>query len=320
MGNGSKTGNVLATPATRKLARDIGVDLRDVAGTGPAGRITSDDVRDHAASGGAGDDAVPAAAPAPGDRTVRGHAVVPLHPSARDAADVRVPFRGVRKKIAENLVRSKHTAAHYTYVEEVDCTDLVILRQRANQRLRERGVKLSFLPFVIKATVAALQRFPQLNATLDEAAGEIVQRRSYHIGLATATEAGLIVPVVRDADRRSLVDLAIEIERLAEATRTGKAARDELVGSTFTITSPGALGGVLATPIINFPEVAILGVHKIAKRPAVSASGTEVVIRDLMNLSISVDHRVVDGLDAARFVAEIKAALETPGLLFLESV
>ena len=246
--------------------------------------------------------------------------MVALHTPARETADVRVPFRGVRKKIAENLVRSKHTAAHYTYVEEVDCTDLVTLRRRANERLAERGVKLSFLPFVIKATVAALQRFPQLNATLDEAAGEIVQRRSYHIGLATATEAGLIVPVVRDADRRSLVDLAQEIDRLAEATRTGRATRDELVGSTFTITSPGTLGGVLATPIINFPEVAILGVHKIAKRPAVSPSGTEVVIRDLMNLSISVDHRVVDGLDAARFVAEIKAALETPGLMFLESV
>ena len=305
---------VLATPATRKLARDIGVDLHDVAGTGPAGRITSDDVREYQASVGSVGSAAPSA------RIGAAAAVVPLHTPVRESADVRVPFRGVRKKIAENLVRSKHTAAHYTYVEEVDCTDLVTLRRRANERLAERGVKLSFLPFVIKATVAALQRFPQLNATLDEAAGEIVQRRSYHIGLATATEAGLIVPVVRDADRRSLVDLAQEIDRRAVVTRTGRATRDELVGSTFTITSPGALGGVLATPIINFPEVAILGVHKIAKRPAVSASGTEVVIRDLMNLSISVDHRVVDGLDAARFVAEIKASLETPGLLFLESV
>jgi len=308
--NGTRTASVLATPATRKLARDMGVDIRDVAGTGPAGRITSDDVREHASAGGA------ASAPSGAARP----AVVALHTPARETSDVRVPFRGVRKKIAENLVRSKHTAAHYTYVEEVDCTDLVTLRKRANERLAERGVKLSFLPFVIKATVAALQKFPQLNATLDEAAGEIVQRRSYHIGLATATEAGLIVPVVRDADRRSLVDLAREIDRLAEATRTGRATRDELVGSTFTITSPGALGGVLATPIINFPEVAILGVHKIAKRPAVAPSGSEIVIRDLMNLSISVDHRVVDGLDAARFVAEIKAALETPGLMFLESV
>jgi pyruvate/2-oxoglutarate dehydrogenase complex dihydrolipoamide acyltransferase (E2) component len=153
---------------------------------------------------------------------------------------------------------------------------------------------------------------------LDESAGEIVQRSSIHIGLATATENGLIVPVVRDADGRSLVELAQEIDRLATATRTGKAAREDLTGSTFTITSLGALGGVLATPIINYPEVAILGVHKISKRPAVQ--GDKLAIRDLMNLSISVDHRVVDGYEAARFVAEIKATLETPGLLFLESV
>jgi pyruvate dehydrogenase E2 component (dihydrolipoamide acetyltransferase) len=292
--NGTRTGPVLATPATRKLARDLGVEIATVVGTGRGGRITSDDVRSH----GAGAASTPASAPA--------------------AGDVRIPFRGVRKKIAENLVRSKHTAAHYTYVEEVDCTDLVVLRERANQRLGDRGVKLSFLPFIIKATVAALQKFPQMNATLDEAAGEIVQRRQYHIGLATATENGLVVPVVRDADQRSLVDLGREIDRLAALTRSGKAAREDLTGSTFTITSLGALGGVLATPIINFPEVAILGVHKISKQPAVS--GDKIVVRDLMNLSISVDHRVVDGYDAARFVAEIKATLETPGLLFLESI
>jgi pyruvate dehydrogenase E2 component (dihydrolipoamide acetyltransferase) len=332
--NGAEAAAVLATPATRKLARDLGVDIRDVGGTGPAGRITSDDVREHGELakygkygkyGSMGGDS---SASSGGNAAPARSAIVALRAPAHgavdgavdEAPDVRLPFRGVRKKIAENLVRSKHTAAHYTYVEEIDCTNLVILRQRANQRLADRGVKLSFLPFIIKATVAALQRFPQLNATLDEAAGEIVQRRGYHIGLATATHAGLIVPVVRDADRRSLVELGQELERLAEATRTGKARREELVGSTFTITSLGALGGVLATPIINFPEVAILGVHKISKRPAVSSSGTEVVIRDLMNLSISVDHRVVDGYDAARFVAEIKLGLETPGLLFLESV
>jgi pyruvate dehydrogenase E2 component (dihydrolipoamide acetyltransferase) len=304
-GTRSGAGNVLATPATRKLARDLGVDIRDVVGSGPAGRITSEDVRGHGA---------PEPAVAPASATAARPAVVP----APAAGDVRVPFRGVRKKIAENLVRSKHTAAHYTYVEEVDCTDLVLLRARANERLAAGGIKLSFLPFVIKATTAALQKFPQLNATLDEAAGEIVQRRAYHIGLATATENGLIVPVVRDADRRSLVDLGREIDRLAAATRSGKATREELTGSTFTITSLGALGGVMATPIINHPEVAILGVHKISPRPAVQ--GDKIVIRDLMNLSISVDHRVVDGFDAARFVAEVKATLETPGLLFLESI
>jgi pyruvate dehydrogenase E2 component (dihydrolipoamide acetyltransferase) len=227
---------------------------------------------------------------------------------------VRIPFRGVRRKIAEHLVHSKHTAAHFTYVEEVDCTDLVALRERANAALAARGTKLSFLPFIVKATAAALVKFPQLNSTLDDAAGEIIQRGHRHIGLATATEVGLIVPVVREADRLSIVQLAAEIERLAALTREGKASREDLSGSTFTITSLGALGGLLATPIINHPEVAILGVHKISKRPAVRDDS--LVIRDLMNLSISVDHRVVDGYDAARFVAEIKAMLETPGPLY----
>jgi len=291
---------VLATPATRKLARELRGDIRLVAGTGRGGRITSDDVRKQ--GGGA--------APAPAAR--------PAAPApAAMAGDVRVPFRGVRKKIAEHLVHSKQTAAHFSYWEEVDCTDLVQVRAKANEKLAARGVKLSFLPFIIKATTAALAKFPQLNSTLDEKAGEIVQRGAQHIGLATATDNGLIVPVVRDAGNKTLVQLAGEIERLAELTRTGKASRDELTGSTFTITSLGTLGGLGATPIINFPEVAILGVHKIARRPMVGA-GDKIVARDMMNLSISVDHRVVDGYDAARLVADIKASLENPGLLMVD--
>ena len=291
-----RAGQVLATPATRKLARTLGVDIRGVSGTGRAGRITSDDVRAHQ-SGGGGD-------------TRTGATPAGLSRPGAEPGDVRLPFRGVRKKIAERLVHSKHTAAHFTYVEEVDCTELVALRARANERLAGRGTKLSYLPFIIKATVGALAKFPQLNSTLDEVAGEIVQRAAHHIGLATATDSGLIVPVVRDAGGKSLVRLAAEIERLAEATRSGKATREDLSGSTFTVTSLGALGGLLATPIINHPEVAILGIHKIAKRPAVV--GDRIVIRDLMNLSISVDHRVVDGYEAAQFVAAIKAALEKP--------
>jgi pyruvate dehydrogenase E2 component (dihydrolipoamide acetyltransferase) len=294
-GVNARDAGVLATPATRKLARDTGVDIREVMGTGPAGRITSDDVRAH---GGA---------PTPAARA----------PAAAADGDTRIPFRGVRRKIAEHLVHSKHTAAHFTYVEEIDCTDLVALRERANAQLASRGAKLSFLPFIVKATAAALVKFPALNSTLDDAAGEIIQRGHRHIGLATATEVGLIVPVLRDADRLSVMELAAEIERLAEATRSGKAAREDLTGSTFTITSLGALGGVLATPIINHPEVAILGVHKIGKRPAVRNDA--IVIRDLMNLSISVDHRVVDGHEAARFVAEIKGTLESPASLYTEA-
>jgi pyruvate dehydrogenase E2 component (dihydrolipoamide acetyltransferase) len=313
--------SVLATPATRKLARDLGVDVRQVAGTGRGGRITSDDVRAFGSAAGAPvSGAVDRAAPSPSSRPSPSSSSLarPVTATVSDAGDVRIPFRGVRKKIAEHLVHSKHTAAHFTYVEEIDCTELVLLRAKANEKLAAREVKLSYLPFIIKATVGALAKFPQLNATLDEQAGEIVQRRAHHIGLATATDNGLIVPVIRDATGKSMVELAREIDRLAEATRTGKATREELSGSTFTITSLGALGGLLATPIINFPEVAILGIHKISKRPAVV--GDKIVARDLMNLSISVDHRIVDGLDAARFVADIKATLESPGLLMVDLV
>ncbi|HSS40033.1 MAG TPA: dihydrolipoamide acetyltransferase family protein, partial [Polyangia bacterium] len=286
-------GAVLATPATRKLARDIGVDIHGVTATGPAGRVTADDVRAHKQNG------VPTA-------------VKP----AIATGDKRVPFRGVRKKIAEILAKSKFTAPHATYVEEVDCTDLVALRAAINGRAP--GAKVSYLPFIIKATVAALKKFPQMNAMLDDAAGEIVQWGHVHMGLATATESGLIVPVIRDADKKSVAELAGRIAQLAEATRTGKATREDLTGSTFTITSLGAWGGVMPTAIINPPEVAILGVHRIAKRPAVV--GDQIVIRDLMNLSISFDHRVVDGFDAAQFVGEIKRQLEAPATLDDKSI
>jgi pyruvate dehydrogenase E2 component (dihydrolipoamide acetyltransferase) len=286
-------GPVLATPATRKLARELGVDLRTIFGTGPSARITSDDVRNHAALARGGAPSEP-----------------PLPPLHRDPDDTVIPFRGLRRRIAENMSRSKRHAAHFLYVEEVDCTDLVALREQVNAKLAGEGRKLSFLPFIVKATAYALRKFPQLNSALDEAAGEIVQRKHVHMGLATMTEQGLIVPVVRDADAKSVAEIAIEIDRLAEATRSGKAAREELSGSTFTITSLGQLGGVLAAPIINHPEVAILGVHKISKKPAVRDGA--IAIRDLMNLSISVDHRVVDGYDAARFVGAIKEGLEAP--------
>jgi pyruvate dehydrogenase E2 component (dihydrolipoamide acetyltransferase) len=292
------TDHILATPATRKLARTLGVDLTRATGTGPAGRITSDDV--HALAGGE------ASAPT---RSARA-SVVAAGP------DVRVPFRGLRRRIAEHMVKARHEAAHFTYVEEIDVTELVGLREKANTRAA--GPKLSYLPFIVKATTEALRRFPQMNALLDEAKGEIVQRRQYHIGLATATPDGLIVPVVRDADRKSINDLARDIERLAALTKSGKATREDLSGSTFTITSLGALGGVLATPILNHPEVGILGVHKISRRPV--ALGDKIVVRDMMNLSISVDHRLVDGYDAARFVADIKDSLESPGLLFLDAI
>jgi pyruvate dehydrogenase E2 component (dihydrolipoamide acetyltransferase) len=300
----SNSGKVLATPATRKLARDLGVDLATVAATGPNGRVTKDDVQ--AAAGHVTAVATQAAV------------VTQAAPVVSHAGDERIAFRGVRKKIAENMHRSRQTAAHFTYVEECDMTDLVALRSRAKKRAEERGIKLSFLPFIVKAVCAGLKKFPIVNATLDEAKQEIVLRKRYHIGVAAATESGLIVPVLRDADQRSLFDIAKSLDDLSEKTRTGKASRDEITGSTFTISSLGALGGVLATPIINFPEVAILGVHKIKQTPVVRDG--QIVVRDIMNLSISLDHRVVDGYEGAQFLQHVISLLEDPTLMFMEMV
>ncbi|HSN25147.1 MAG TPA: dihydrolipoamide acetyltransferase family protein [Kofleriaceae bacterium] len=291
---------VLATPATRRLARQLGVEIGRVPATGKHGRVTTDDVRNF--------QNVPA--------TTR-PAQTPISIS-KGGEEERVPLRGIRKKIAESMSRAVHTAAHFTYVEEVDMTELVAVRERAKTRASERGVKLNYLPFIVKACVSGLKKWPQLNASLDESTQEIVRKKYYHIGIAAQGPQGLAVSVVRDADRRSIFDLSKEIERLGEAVRTGTATRDELTGSTFTISSLGKLGGVLATPIINFPEVAIVGVHKIEEKPAVRNG--QIVARHLMNLSISVDHRLADGWDGAMFLQDVKTLLEDPTTMFMEMV
>ena len=301
-------GKVLATPATRKLARDLGVDLATISATGDNGRVTKDDVlsADPNRAGSARWGEARSAPPGEGGR------------ERPPLIDQRVPFRGVRKKIAENMHRSKITAAHFTYVEECDVTELASLRKRAKVRAEERGVKLSFLPFVVKAVCAGLKKFPIVNATLDEQAQEIVLRKRYHVGVAAASEAGLVVPVIKDADQKSLLQLAAELEALSEKAKQGKASREELTGSTFTISSLGTLGGVLATPIINYPEVAILGVHKIKPMPVVRDG--QIVVRDIMNLSISLDHRVVDGYEGAQFLHHVIELLQDPTLMFMEMV
>jgi pyruvate dehydrogenase E2 component (dihydrolipoamide acetyltransferase) len=301
---------VAATPATRKLARDLGVDLARVSGSGPHGRITAEDVRAAANGHGAAHQAKQA------QQQVQ-QTWAPAQVKT-DSADERVPFRGVRKKIAENMHRARQTAAHFTYVEECDMTELVALRKRAKSRAEERGIKLSFLPFIVKAVCAGLKKYPIVNATLDEAKGEIVLRKRYHVGVAAATLEGLIVPVLKDADQRSLFDIAKTLDDLSDKARAGKATRDELTGSTFTISSLGTLGGVLATPIINFPEVAILGVHKIKETPVVRDG--QIVIRSIMNLSISLDHRIVDGYEGALFLQHVISLLEDPTLMFMEMV
>ncbi len=298
---------VLATPATRRLARQLGVDLAGVAATGRAGRVTSDDVRRSAD----GDAPAPAGAPA----EAKGRGFAPIAPAGQEE---RIPLRGLRKRIAENMARSVHTAAHFTYVDEVDTTELVAVRRRAAERAAERGIKLSYLPFIVKAVVAGLKRWPQLNASLDEAAQEIVRKKYYHIGIAAQGPQGLVVTVVRDADRRSIFDIAAELERLAGVVKDGTATRADLTGSTFTISSLGKLGGLMATPIINFPEVAIIGVHEMKERAAV-VNG-QIAVRWMMNLSISVDHRLADGWDGAMLVQEVKALLEDPTLMFMEMI
>lgn len=308
-----KGGKVLATPATRQLARNLGIDLCTVGGTGPNGRITKEDVRAVVERKSAPAPVAAASAPTPVA------AALPPPPAfVASTGDERISFRGIRKKIADNMLRSKQSAAHFTYVEECDVTELVALRARAKKRASERGIKLSFLPFIIKAVVSGLKKYPILNATLDTQRDEIVLRKNYHIGIAAASEQGLIVPVLKNADQLSLFQIAGNLDPLAERARTGKASRDELTGSTFTISSLGALGGVLATPIINFPEVAILGVHKIREVPAVRNG--QIVVRSVMNLSISLDHRIVDGYEGAQFMQHVVGLLEDPTLMFMELV
>jgi pyruvate dehydrogenase E2 component (dihydrolipoamide acetyltransferase) len=305
---------VLATPATRKLARELGVDIAQIRGTGPGGRVTDEDVRRFAAARTAPQPPPPSPAPTPSP------AAPAFAPSAvvTDRREERIPLRGIRKRIAEHMHQSKTTAAHFTYVDEVDMTELIQMREQMKPLAEQKGVKLTYLPFIVKASVAALKEMPILNASIDEAKGEIVIKKYYNIGIATATDEGLIVPVIKDADRKSLLEIAMEIERLAKAAREGKIALSDLQGGTFTITSLGALGGLFATPIINYPEVAILGIHEIKKRPVVRDN--QIVIRDIMYVSLSFDHRLIDGDVGARFCKKIISYLENPKLLFLELV
>jgi pyruvate dehydrogenase E2 component (dihydrolipoamide acetyltransferase) len=283
---------VLATPAIRKVAREMEIDLAEVSGSGPQGRITAEDVQRHAEDLSSSQPAAP--------------------PSGETGT---IPYRGLRRKIGIHLSNSKRTAAHYTYVEEVDMTELVQLRKKLLD-LESGENRPTYLPFIMKAVVAGLRKFPLLNAELDEEKQEIRLKKEYHIGLAIATQEGLVVPVVKDVDKKNLRELTREISRFGEFARAGKLKLDDLQGGTFTITSLGALGGLMATPIINYPEVAILGVHKVTKRPVVQDD--KVVVRDMMNLSISLDHRVVDGAVAAGFMQYVISFLQAPGLLLLE--
>jgi pyruvate dehydrogenase E2 component (dihydrolipoamide acetyltransferase) len=309
-GNGPEAASkVLATPLTRRMAREHGLNLAEIPGSGPQGRVMKADVM--AALEGSRAERNEVAAPAAQAR--------PAAPSVLPGrADERIPLRGLRKKIAEKMVRSKFTAPHFGFVEEVDATELVALRKRLNETLAASGeqTKLSFLPFIVKAVVAALKKYPHINANMDEAAQELVVRGEFNIGIAVATPEGLTVPVIKNADRLTLRELADEVLRLSNAARERKLKMDELTGGTFTITSLGQTGGIFATPIINHPEVGIMGVHRMRKRPVVDKND-QIVVREMMNLSISADHRVIDGQVAADFVYEVIKYLERPDMLFL---
>jgi len=305
---------ILASPFLRRKAAELGVDLSTVKGSGPGGRIAEGDLAGARPGPTASS---PSTLPAPSPAVPAG-----LPSTGRPAPPAteileHIPIRGIRRIIAEHMAESVHRAAHFTYVEEIDMTELIVLRDRMAKHVEKQGVRLSYLPFIVKAVVAALKAHPRLNATMDDAHEELLVRSAYHIGIATASADGLIVPVVRNADRKSVVALAREIQDLAERGRSGKLTREELTGSTFTITSLGALGGVLATPILNYPEVAILGVHKIRRRPVYREDGS-LGPADLMNLSISLDHRVIDGIEGAQFLGTVRSYLEDPHQLFAE--
>ncbi|MCX8567740.1 dihydrolipoamide acetyltransferase family protein [Aminobacter sp. MET-1] len=284
----------LASPAVRMRAKEAGIDLRQVPGTGPAGRITHEDLDGFAARG----------------------AAVPVAGFQEKTGVEEIKVIGLRRRIAEKMALAKSRIPHITYVEEVDVTSLEELRAKLNASKKPDRPKLTLLPFLMRALVKAVGEQPQLNAIYDDDAGVIQRHAGVHIGMAAQTPGGLMVPVVRHAEARDLWDCASEVNRLADAAKAGTATREELTGSTITITSLGAMGGVATTPVINYPEVAIVGVNKIMIRPM--WDGTQFVPRKMMNLSSSFDHRVIDGWDAAVFVQRLKALLEAPAMIFVE--
>jgi pyruvate dehydrogenase E2 component (dihydrolipoamide acetyltransferase) len=304
----------LAAPATRRHAAEAGVDVDAV----PTDRTRDGEAFLTPAEVDAYAEAQRRAQRADAETVPAGEA--DERPSAADGqatgADERIPYRGVRRTIGEQMERSKYTAPHVTHHDEADVTELVETRDRLGERAAERGSRLSYLPFVIKAVVAGLEEYPTLNSRLDEEAEEIVLRGEYHVGIATATDAGLMVPVLRDVDRKGLLGIADEMNDLVERARDRSIAPEEMRGGTFSVTNFGAIGGEYATPIINYPETAILGLGAIKEKPRV-VSG-EVVPRKVMTLSLSIDHRVVDGAEAARFTNTVIEYLESPELLLLE--
>ena len=297
-------GRPVAVPAARKLARELGVELSTVSGSGPNGRIRVDDVRNAAEEPKA---SAPVAPKAPAYKT----------PAGYEEREERVPVRGLRRAIANQMVASHLQTVRTLHVDEVDATELVALRSRLKPLAEKRGVRLSYLPFIMKATVAALKKFPVVNSSLDGAASEIVLKHFYNLGLAVATDVGLVVPVIKDVDRKSILEVAQEVGTLAVKAKDGKLEPEDVKGGTFSVTNIGSLGGLFSFPIINVPEAAILGVHSIKKRPVVMPDDS-IAARQMLYLSLSFDHRIIDGAEAAGFTSYLIELLATPESLMLE--
>jgi len=296
--------SVLAAPATRRLARELGVDISKVQGSGPGGRVTDEDVKKFAEAPQKAAEAKPSEVTQP-----------EVAPEIK-ALEERIPIKGIRKTIGERMVKSLFTAPHVVSMDEADVTELVTLREKEKKAAEEKGIKLTYLAFIVKAVTVALKQHPYLNASLDSQKNEIVLKRYYNIGVAVDTPEGLMVPVIKNADQKSIMELAKETEKLAEEARTRKIKLTDLKGNTFTITNIGSIGGLFSTPIINPPDVAILGVHRI-RDMAVVIDG-EIKIRKILPLVLSFDHRVLDGAQAARFMNTLMEHLKDPDLFLLD--
>jgi pyruvate dehydrogenase E2 component (dihydrolipoamide acetyltransferase) len=299
--------NVLATPHTRRLAREMGVDINNMQGTGLAGRVTREDVL----SGSQGAGAVAAGAPSYQPSIPR-----PAYQGPQGAVEERVALRGIRKKIAENMQMAKHIVPHFTLMDEANVTELVHLREQTKATAEKLKVKVTYLPYVIKALIATIREYPQFNASIDDAKQEIVYKKYFNIGFAADTPQGLLVPVIRDADRKSILQLSQEITDLATRARDGKLKPEEMKGATITITNIGSVGGTYATPIINHPEVAILGMYKIQDKPVIEDGELKAI--KVMNFTITADHRLIDGAVAANFLRAFFSRIENPSRLMLD--
>ncbi len=305
--------HVLASPGTRRLARESGVDINNLKGSGPIGRVTRDDV---AKGGGGGLETHSSGTPtkAPGMSIPRA-----AYQGPQGAVEERVPMRGIRRKIAEKMQLSKHIIPHFSLMDEANVTSLVALREGLKAKAEKSGVKVTYLPFLMKAMIATMREFPKFNASIDDAAEEIVYKKYFNLGFAADTDNGLVVPVIKNADQKSILEISKEIVELSGKARANKLAPDDMKGGTISITNIGSIGGAFATPIINHPEVAILGMYKITDRLFLEKDGKVGSVK-VMNLSITADHRLIDGAEAARFLKAFIERLENPGVLMLDLV